>query len=442
MADFVSLNLPAPTPRKPAEGEQSVRQHRPNAADRVSSVTLAGLTTDGILGALSQAAQGYISQLADIEDHALTHGVLRGIFEQRVSGLSQRPREIVAGGASPRAARMAEELAADIEQGAAAFREFERAYMRLRLRGGGLIEPLWSFSERRWHVAGFSPVERQRIRFDRETGEIGYAASRYAFTGTPVSAYLPGTWVVIVPDASVPDFSKRGELRSCLMDWFGVLNVAGQYLQYIERTGTPLVDAASDDKAEREKLQELLDNFGSSAGVVHKFTNSTVKFQDGARPGGAAGSVHREFEDSRRRNWSIALLGADQTVAVSNGDGSQQSAAMHGDVRLDKLQGDAQDLEADFNRYVAVPWAVRNYGPTAAAEAPRLVYQFLEEIDEARVIANIEAAERIGIDVAEDDAYARLRWQKPAPGTVTLRQVREGMAAAPPSNVVPMGAKR
>lgn len=443
MGDLIrSLNLPSPAQRQAADGSQAPRNYRPTATDRHALYRIGDVSLDGIAAALTQASQGFLPPLADLEDLALTHSVLRGIFEQRVAGLSQVPREVVAGGSSPAAARMAEEFKADLEKGSAAFREFERAYLRLRLRGGGLIEPVWTYRDGRWHISEFVPVPRQRIRYDRETGEMAFAPTRWSFEARPVSSYEPGTWIVIAPDAAIPDFAKRGELRACLPDWYGVINVSGTYLQYIERCGTPLVDVASDDQKERDSAAEIISNFGASGGIVHRFTNSAVKFQDGARTAGASGSVHREYEDSRRRNWSIALLGADQTVAVSNGDGSQQSIGVHADVRLDKVQGDAKDFMADVDRFVAEQWAIRNYGPSAVDEAPHLTYQFLEEVDEAGVIANISAAEEVGLEVGEDDAYARLRWQKPAPGTRTLRQVRGERRAGeePPSNVVPMPA--
>lgn len=443
MAELVRLNLPRPEPVARTEAAEAPRQYRSKETDRYSIYNIRDVTIDAVASAYTQASQGYLAPLADVEDLALTHPILRGIFEQRVAGLSQVPREIVAGGASPTAVRMAEELSADIETGRAAFREFEKAYTRARLRGGGLVELVWRFEAGRWHISEFVAVPRQRVRFDRESGEVAFADNRWSWQARGVSSYAPGTWVVVAPDAAVPDFSKRGELRACLNDWYGLIEVSGYYLQYIERCGVPLIDFATDDPKEREAEREIIENFGASGGIVHKFTNSTVKFQDGARTSGTSGSVHREFEDSRRRIWSIALLGADQTVAVSNGDGSQQSAGVHSEVRLDKVQDDAQALMADFDCYVAVQWAVRNYGPSAAAEAPHLVYQFLGEIDEANVIANIKAAEEIGVDVAEDDAYARLRWQKPAPGTRTLREMRENRRMPDePSNVVPIGGKR
>lgn len=439
------LNLPPPTPIPATQDGGEPRHFRQQSSDRWSLYRLGDITIDGLKGLMQQAEQGYLPPLAEVEDLALTHSVLRGIFEQRVSGLSQIPREVVAGGESPLAARMAEEFAQDLEKGKAAFRDFEREYGRLRLRGGGLIEAVWAFANGRWHIKEFVPVPRQRTRFDRETGEPCFAADKWTRIGTPVSAYEPGTWVVCLPDKALLDFSKRGELRSCLVDWYGVIEVSGTRLQYIERTGVPLIDIASDDAKERAKGEEIIRNLGSNGGVVHKFTNSTVNFRDGARPSGASGSVHKELLDDARRNWSIALLGAEQTVAVSGGQGSQQSAELHAEIRRDKIEGDAKDFMADVDHYVARQWAIRNYGPNAADEAPHLVYQFLDEVDEARVIANIEAAEAIGIEVGEDDAYARLRWQKPAPGTRTLRQAREEQRAAvqaEPNNVVSMGAKR
>lgn len=444
MAGLISLNLPPPTPLKATEGATTERVYQPKARDRNPIFSVQDISIDSIKSAQRQATQGYLSPLADIEELALTHPVLGGIFEQRVSGLSQVPRDVVAGGESPLAARMAEEFKADLAQGAAAFREFEREYMRARLRGGALIEPIWTFTAGRWHVTEFVAVPRQFVRFDADTGEMTYAAGRYEFKGTPVSSYAPGTWIVCNPDKGVLDFAKRGELRRCLNDWFGDIENIGQRRQYNERFGVPFVDFASDNAQERDAASAMMDAFGSTGGLVHRLTGSALKFSDGARATGG-GSLHHEVSADCRSNWSIALLGAEQTVAVSNGDGSQQSAAMHADIRLDKIQGDAQDFMADVDRYVAVQWAIRNYGPNAAAEAPHLVYQFMDEVDEAAAIANIAAAEEVGIEVGEDDAYARLRWQKPAPGTRTLRQAREENRAAEPaeaSNVVPIGGKR
>lgn len=452
MAGLISLNLPPPEPRKAQEGAQSERIYRPTAQDRAPVFSVQDVTIDSIKSAQRQATRGYLSPLADIEELALTHPVLGGIFEQRVSGLSQVPRDVVAGGPLPLAARMAEEFKADIERGAAAFREFEREYMRARLRGGALIEPVWTFTQGSWHVTEFVTVARQFVRFDADTGELAYAAGRYAFTGTPVSQYAPGTWIVVNPDKAILDYAKRGELRRCLNDWFGAIENDGQRRQYNERFGVPFVDFASDNAAERDAAKAMMPDFGSTGGMVRRFTGSSLSFSDGARSAGSGGSLHHEVSVDCRSNWSIALLGAEQTVAVSNGQGSQQSVAAQVDIRLDKIQGDAQDFMADVNRYVAQQWAIRNYGPNAAAEAPKLVYQFLDEVDEAAVISNIKAAEEIGVEVGEDDAYARLRWQKPAPGTRTLRQAREETrAAAEPapaqagdaeSNVVPIGGKR
>lgn len=442
MAGLISLNLPPPEPLRAVEGAQSQRIYRPTAQDRAPVFSVQDVTIDAIKAAQRQATQGYLSPLADIEELALTHPVLGGIFEQRVSGLSQVPRDVVAGGDSPLAARMAEEFKDDLTKGAAAFREFEREYMRARLRGGSLLEPVWTFSGGRWHVTEFVAVARQFVRFDADTGEMAYAGGRYAWKGTPVSEYAPGTWIVVNPDKAILDYAKRGELRRCLNDWFGAIENDGQRRQYNERFGVPFVDIASDNAQEREEAKGMMADFGSTGGLVHRFTGSAVKFSDGARATGG-GSLHHEVSVDCRSNWSIALLGAEQTVAVSNGDGSQQSAAMHADIRLDKIQGDAQDFSADVDRYVAVQWAVLNYGPNAAAEAPHLVYQFMSEIDEAAAIANMKAGEEIGLEIGEDDAYARLRWQKPAPGTRTLRQVREEAAPEPvASNVVPIGGKR
>lgn len=442
MAGLISLNLPPPEPIKAAEGAMTPRVYRPTAQDRATVFSVQDVSIDAIKSAQQQATRGYLSPLADVEELALTHPVLGGIFEQRVSGLSQVPREVVAGGESPLAARMAEEFRHDITTGAAAFREFEREYMRARLRGGSLVEIAWVYTGGRWRAAEYVAVARQFVRFDADSGEMAYAPGRYSWTGVPVSSFAPGTWVVINPDRAILDFAKRGELRRCLNDWYGAIENDGQRRQYNERFGVPFVDFASDNQQERDQAAAMMESFGSTGGLVHRLTGSALKFSDGARAIGSGGSLHHEVATDCRSNWSIALLGAEQTVSVSSGQGSQQSAAMHADIRLDKIQGDAQDFMADVHRYVCVPWAVMNYGPGAADEAPHLVYQFMDEVDEANVISNIAAAEEIGIEVGEDDAYSRLRWQKPAPGTRTLRQARAEVAPAEPSNVVPIGAKR
>jgi hypothetical protein len=421
---------PEPAPPKPPQTSGLEPQFRQTRADRVNTLDVTDVSASRIVAALRMARLGYLKGLGDLEDVMYSSGpVLPGILEQRCAGINDVSKEILPGDDSPEAAIYAEEFKREIERPEASWALFERECVYLKLCGGGLLENLWSLDVgSSWHIAGFKPIPRQRTRFNPETGEIGFAYNIYDLYGFGVSTFLPGTWSAVVVDERIMDFGKRGALRSVIKDWWDTINVGDWYNAGLERWGIPIIDVATDDPIDRAAAIENGPTMGADGVIVHSLEKTKLTAFQKAPDRSAIGSVHREFEESRRGRWAIRFCGAEQTVSVTDGQGSQQSAGLQGDMRLQIVKGDAELVQFVGRRDVAVPWVVRNYGPAAASKAPVIRYQFEEEIDVGTVLTNIQQAEDRGMDIAVVDAYEAIGFRKPEPGEKTLRDLREANA--------------
>lgn len=426
------LNLPAPLPfpgltdRPPVvSGEPQFKQSR---MDRQTDIRIDNLDSDTIKSALRQSTLGYLKRQADLEDLMYaSNPMLAGIMDQRVAGLNRQEKEILPADDSPEAAKYADEFRAEIENPDSSWALFERGVTLAKIKGGGLIEPHFKQDVDGWHLAGFTVIPRQRVRFDYQTGEIGFAYSAFDLQGFGVSLFPPGTFVAITPDEWVMDFGKRGAMRSVITGWFNCTNVGGWWNQDLQRWNSPIIDVATDSAADRAEAKAQGPDLGANGLIVHSNSTTIRPLEKGRQS--AVGAPQKEFEDSRQRHWAIRFLGAEQTVAVSQGDGSQASAGLHGDIRLDIIMGDAELVEFVGRRDVAVPWCVRNYGPAAASKAPIIRYNFDEPVDVGVEAANMLLELDLGLDMTLDEAYERVGRAAPAKGGVTLLGLRKERAA-------------
>lgn len=428
------LNLPAPlpmagslvggptvTPPAPPAGEPYFKQ---SLLDRQTDIRIDNLTGETIRAALRQSTLGYMRRQADVEDLMYaSNPILAGILDQRAAGLNGIEKEIQPADDSPEAAKYADEFRAEIARPESSWALFERSCTFLKIMGGGLIEPLWKQDVDGWHLAGFVPTPRQRTRFNYQTGEIGFAYNPFDLQGFGVSLFPPGTFIAITPDERIMDFGKRGAMRSVITGWFGCTNVGGWWQQDLERWNSPIIDFASDNAADITIAKAEGPSLGANGVIIHSKQTDVKPLEKGRQS--AVGAPQKEFEDSRQRHWAIRFLGAEQTVAVSQGDGSQASVGTHADIRKDIIMGDAELVEFVGRRDVAVPWVVRNYGPAAASKAPIVRYEFDEPVDVGVEAANIDAELGLGLDMTEDEAYARIGRTKPAAGTRTMLQARK-----------------
>ncbi len=448
------------------------RAVRPSRDDRQRTWRVAELTWDTILAAIQTASStGYMRDLAAILSLLAKNPVYRGIHDQSVGGtkrlllgaLSENGAllrdgstlrlRLAPGSGTPRAERIADMTRYALTDQDAALSSVIEQGLRARHRFGGLTEIGWNEdptapsgaawkpgSRLRWSWVDFTPASPRRIRFDVDSGEIGYAARSYDRTGIPVSAYERGTWATWVPDAEEDEFGNRGTWARLLTDFYHFSPMGGLWVQAVERFGEPAVDVATDDPNDRAQAEELGANLGSQAVYVHSKDKTTVSYLQAANSSAGKGTPHAEFEQRCKQRAAIAFLGAEQTVSVSNGDGSQQSVGSHEGVREDLALDGLSFVISAIVRDLFVPLAILNEGPDAAEDAARYEYQIEKQVDREKELAVTKMAEDLGIDRDPDEVRRALGgWKQPEPGKSLreLRDARGGVQA--PSNVRQIG---
>jgi hypothetical protein len=463
------LGLTAPPPAQPKLGTEQ-RAYRQTSQDRSGRLRAERVSAHTINAAFASATNGQMRQLADLIDLMLANPTNGGVVGQRISGavrfileaLSPHGTKLTDGSVlraqlkpvdSANLAKPAQDLAALIvaetkeamqDQDAPIGSLAEHA-IRSRLGFGGLTEIGWKVgagqgttgadaegqgdagtAPKRWTWNDWLNVPGQRMRFDVSTGEPGFAERPYDYTGKPIASYDRGTWIPWTPDVSTLDPGLRGVLPDLIEDWFHVSPVGRWWASGVERFNQPAVDVATDEPLVRAAAEEAAEDLGSQASYIHG-TKTTVNYLQA--PGAAAkGSPCDAFEQSRARRVAVAVLGAEQSVSVSEGQGSQQSVAAQMKVREDWLLGDLDFFLAGFRRYAITAMAVMNHGLQALDLIPTFELIRQEQVDVLKRVAEIVTAEDAGFDMTVPSAYSYLGWSEPESGVETLRQRRARLA--------------
>jgi len=445
------LNLPAPAPPPgaiPKLGEPGQRATRTTFEDRSRRFRAADVTYATIQSAIDRANQtGDMSALADVNGLMLKSPIYGGVHAQRVSGSKRlilgalSPKGVKLkdgstlrvvlrpGSATPRGEAIAESTRLALTDQDASVGDLATQAITAKLTFGGLTEIVWRQDGTKpagaqWTWTEFIPATGQRIRFDKTTGEIGYALRPSDQRGIPVSAYEPGTWAAWTPDTGNPMFAARGVLPMLHTDWFHMTPIGGMWVQAIERFASPAIDVATDDIKDRTKAEEMGETLGSQSVFTHAKETTVQYLTSPAAQKGTGTGPHGEFEQRCKTRAAIAFCGAEQTVTVSQGQGSQQSAGGQENVREDILLDDLDFFVRGLVRYVLTAFATLNYGPDAADDAARYEYQIEQPLDALRVIEETKAAEEIGIDRDVDEIRKLLGWREPAPGR-SVREIRQ-----------------
>ena len=409
------------------------RAYTPNVGDRQVRVTMDLVSVERIETALYQAWLGYLTPLAEIYDlMPASNPILRGIRNQLKAGVKRvTPEFTPPPNVEPGRAALAQTIADDVRGAAsnpdAPLSKLIGQHVECVLRGGGLIEPLWKLlDDGRWTWTGFQLVPQHRFRYDRYTAEPCFAESAFQYFGAPVSSFPRGTFIVVNPEKDVPDFSKRGTYRAILGDWFAMQNCASWWQEDLERLGSPIVAATYDQDADREVMNNAIQNMGANGGLTYR-KGGDVKIIEKAARTGPKGSAHNEFETTRAQRLSIAFLGATQTVTVDANTGSQNSSDNMADVRGEVLTAHWDDIIADVRRDLIQLYVELNYGIENADLTPIMTVDLEEAADAGTTLDAFTKADKLGLEVGETYARKRLKWPAPAPGEKVLK------APAPPA---------
>jgi hypothetical protein len=417
------------------------RAYLPNFSDRSNRITQDQVSVERIESALNHAWIGFMPAWAEINDLMGVNPIVRGLKKHLKSGVKRylsRLQVMPPPNVDPSRAALAQEIADDvrnaIENNAdAPFTTLLDSHIECELRGGGLIEPSWKCvpagkpNAGKWYWTGFELVTQHRVRFDRFTGEICFAETAFQFTGQPVSSFLPGTFIAVTPERAVPDFSKRGTMRSVLTDWFAMQNCAGWWQDDIERLGSPIVAATYDSDADRETMNKAIKEMGANGGLSYR-KGGDVKLVEKSSRTGPKGSAHNEFETTRVQRMSIAFLGAAQTIQIDANTGSQESSGNMAEVADDVCADYWEHFFGDVRRDLVQVVVGLNYGLENVDLTPILGVDLEEAAEASTTLDAYTKGGAIGVPVGEDFARKKLKWPKPGPGEKPL-----GVPAADPA---------
>lgn len=272
-------------------------------------------------------------------------------------------------------------------------------------KGFALSEIIWEVAEGRARVAELQWIPQKKVTFRESLGP------RLLTTQAPWQGEEPPPWKVIYHryKARSGHTSRAGVLR--VVGWMYLLKnfALKDWAAFNEVFGMPLrlgkFDPAA-SPADREALIQAVRNLGSdAAGVISKATE--IEFVEAASQGGKA-NPYQSMAEFCNREMSKAVLGQTLTTDTAGSTGTYGAARVHGQVRRDLVEADAQALATTLREQLLRPLVGFNFGWDRPAPWFRFKYEEEEDLKTlSEVYRNLAAlgvplsaehlAERFGI---------------------------------------------
>lgn len=405
--------------------------------DVSSRLRLADLKPADLTAALDQAALGNRYQLARIHNSMLAvDSSIRAAVSQLRSSICATEFELQPGDDSDGAKGEVEELKAML--GALPVRDLKSYSVEAWIRGVGLVENVWNpAGSLPRTVTGWAFVPEERLRHDRTTGELAFASSNTSTTGTPVSAFERGKWIRLEPDRHLADFAMRGVVPALHREFLGGLDVAGWWLQRIERFGMPVPALQYATAAQKPSAEAAIRGWGAAGGFSFP-AGAELKVYGGDTAVGAT-SPHAEWMLRSAQRVFLAVLGESQTGIIEQNAGSKQSADTQHAVMRYVVEDVCAFLEAAVADGFIAPWReIRGYA--GKWPAPRWCADLDENEDAAAFDSLVDSAAKKGVYVSENVYRERTGLPAPKPGEAPVAPAamdqRPALAAVPGKEAV------
>jgi phage gp29-like protein len=345
-------------------------------AERWSTYPSAGLTPNRLSAIFREADQGNVfrqMELFEEMEEKDTH--LTAILQTRKMAVLGKDYEVMPYAQTPEDERIAAQVG-EIIYGIANLEEALLDLLDAIGKGFALSELIWEVKGGQARVAEMRWIPQKKVIF----GEDGKPRLLIAETGW--QGVTPPLWKVIY---------HRYKARSGSPTRSGVLRVVGwmyllknfalkDWAAFNEIFGMPLRLGKYDNTsspADRDALVQAIRNLGSdAAGVISKSTE--IEFVDAtSRSGGA--NPYQLMADFCNREMSKAVLGQTLTTDTSGGTGTYAAASVHGQVRRDLVDADAQALASTLREQLLRPLVGFNFGWDK--QVPWFRFRFEEEED-------------------------------------------------------------
>jgi phage gp29-like protein len=376
--------------------------------ERWSSYPSSGLTPNRLSEIFREADQGNVfRQMELFEEMEEKDAHLTAILQTRKMAVLSKDYEVVPFAETPED----KEIAARVGEIVYGIPNLEEALLDLLDaigKGFALSEILWEVSDGTAKVADLRWIPQKKVAFGEDWNPR-------LLTETDWQGVTPPLWKVIYHryKARSGHANRAGVLR--IVGWMYLLKnfAMKDWAAFNEVFGMPLRLGKYDtmaSPADREALVQAIRNLGSdAAGVISKATE--IEFVEAtSRSGGA--NPYQLMAEFCNREMSKAVLGQTLTTDTAGSTGTYAAARVHGQVRRDLVEADAQALAATLRGQLLRPLVGFNFGWDKPV--PWFRFRFEEEEDLktlSEVFRNLTAmgfpldmehvAERFGIPLAE-----------------------------------------
>ncbi len=328
---------------------------------RTDDLEIAEALTQG--GRLDRAADLCWAQLGD--------GRVRAALETRVKGLLALPLEFDEAGDRRSSGRVARALKNDgdwyLAHSEAAL--FSLASWGIHL-GVGLAQRVWVLRGGRW-LGVLRPYDARNLRWD--------AGARAWFVRTLAGEVQikPGDrrWVLYAPSCSgTPDGDERpwmyGAWRACGAPWLGKALAWSDWQHHGEVHGSPI--RTGDVDPEKPPAPKILNEFGEAYGDLG--ADTALIPPPGFKPRllEAIANTWKMFPEAIKTaavEIVIAITGQSSSTEIVAGQDT--GATLHGRVRQDLIDADAETLSTCLHDQALEDYAELNFGARELAPWPR-----------------------------------------------------------------------
>ena len=240
--------------------------------------------------------------------------------------------------------------------------------------------------------------------FETQT-EVTLVTDEHATYGVPLQA---GKFIQHIPHLRSGKISRSGLAYTIAGLWICKAYVLKSWMAFSEVFGMPIrygkySEAATDD--EKSALISALSALGTDASmIISKAAELDVV--------GINTTAHGDFYEKAERffNQEISKVVLGQTMTTEDGSSLAQ-AKVHGEVRTDIRNADAQSLAETVNTFLVAPLVQFNFGPDAPL--PIFSFDISEPEDLAAFSESITKFIDRGLRVRTEDIYQRFGLARP-----------------------------
>ena len=345
-------------------------------AERWSTYPSAGLTPNRLAEIFREADQGDVyRQMELFEEMEEKDAHLAALLQTRKLAVLSKDYEVLPYSKDPED----EPIAAFVGEVVYGIANLEEALLDLLDaigKGFALSEIIWEVTGGRARVSELRWIPQKKVTF-RESWKPRLLTPKATWQGEE-----PPAWKVIYHryKARSGHASRAGVLR--VVGWMYLLKnfALKDWAAFNEVFGMPLRLGKYDptaSPADREALVQAIRNLGSdAAGVISKSTE--IEFVEAASRSGRA-NPYQPMADFCNREMSKAVLGQTLTTDTTGSTGTYAAASVHGQVRRDLVEADAQALATTLREQLLRPLVGFNFGWDKPV--PWFRFRFEEEED-------------------------------------------------------------